>query len=62
MISAISEYLPTAIIALVLIGIAAAVVAGVIWDKKAGKSCGFCSCCPMAESCKKDKCGKYDRK
>lgn len=59
MMSAIMEYLPTVIVALVLIGIVATVIAGMVKDKKAGKSCGCsgCSGCPMAGQCKKDKCG-----
>lgn len=59
MMSVIMEYLPTVIVALVLIGIVAAVIAGMVKDKKVGKSCGCsgCSGCPMAGQCKKDKCG-----
>lgn len=58
MMAVILEYLPTAVVALVLIGIVAAVIAGMIRDKKSGKSCGCgCSGCPMAGKCKKDKCG-----
>lgn len=59
MMSVIIEYMPTAIILLILIGIVAAVIAGMIRDKKAGKTCGCsgCSGCPMAGSCKKEKCG-----
>lgn len=59
MMSVIIEYLPTTIILLILIGIVAAVITGMVKDKKAGKSCGCsgCSSCPMAGSCKKEKCG-----
>ncbi len=59
MMSVILKYLPTVIVALVLIGIVAAVIAGMIKDKRAGKSCGCssCSCCPMMGSCKKDNRG-----
>lgn len=62
MLTVILEYLPTVIIALVLIGIVAAIIAGMVRDKKKGKSCGCgcgcsgCSGCPMSESCKKDNC------
>lgn len=59
MMSVIMEYLPTVIVALVLIGIVSAVIAGMVKDKRTGKSCGCsgCSGCPMAGQCKKDKCG-----
>ncbi len=63
MLSAIIEYLPTVIVALVLVGIVAAIISKMVKDKKAGKSCGCgcgcsgCSGCQMAGSCKKDKCG-----
>ncbi len=60
MLTAILEYLPTVIIALILIGIVAAIIAGMVRDKKKGKSCGCgcggCSGCPMSGSCKKDVC------
>lgn len=60
MLTVILEYLPTVIIALILLGIVAAIIAGMARDKKKGKSCscgcGGCSGCPMSESCKKDKC------
>lgn len=56
----ILEYLPTAIVALALIAIVAAIIARMFKDRKRGKSCGCgcgCSGCPMAGECKKDNRG-----
>ncbi|MBQ1771134.1 MAG: FeoB-associated Cys-rich membrane protein [Clostridia bacterium] len=49
----LSENLGTIIVAVLLIGVISAVIAGLIRDRKKGKSSCGCNCahCAMAQSC-----------
>lgn len=53
----ISENIATILICIVLLGIVAAIIAGIIRDKKKGKSSCGCGCanCPMSDSCHQKK-------
>lgn len=53
----ISENIATILICIVLLGIVAAIIAGIIRDKKKGKSSCGCGCanCPMSGSCHQKK-------
>lgn len=55
MLQWLGESIATIVICLVLIGVVAAIIAGMIKKKRAGKSmvcnCGCCKGCPMSGSC-----------
>ncbi len=55
MLQWLGENIATIVICLVLIGVVAAIIAGMIKKKRAGKSmvcnCGCCKGCPMSGSC-----------
>ena len=55
MLQWLGENIATIVICLVLIGVVAAISAGMIKKKRAGKSmvcnCGCCKGCPMSGSC-----------